>query len=411
MVAEPRPVSSCERFGPVGPRRLLLLSTNMGMGGGAEEQVIQLAYAFKARGWDTRIVSMLPPSPMPADFAGRGIGLTDLGMRRGLPDPRAIFRLARLLREFRPDVVHSHMTHANLLARAVRLFQPFPVLICTLHALDMAGVERDRGAIFEFAHRLTEALTDRTTAICHAASDYYVRRRAVAADKMIVMPNGIDTDRFITGPETRDRMRQALGITGQFTWLAVGRLEQVKAYPTLLRAFARVADSSATLLICGQGSLAADLGALADELKIAARVRFLGLRADIPDVMSAADAFVMSSDSEGLPLVLLQASAAGLPIVSTDVGGAGEVVVDGATGYLVPAGNPAALARAMDRMAALPQVDRAAMGRAGRARVQTMFQAQRIVDRWERLYRQLLDGAGTGPGGDTARPRRLAVVR
>ena len=102
----------------------------------------------------------------------------------GIPDPRSIYRLARLIREFRPDVVHSHMVQANLLARVVRVIQPYPVLVCTLHALTMRGMERDRSSIFEAAHRFSDRLSDCTTAICHAASDYYVRCRAVPAWKM-----------------------------------------------------------------------------------------------------------------------------------------------------------------------------------------------------------------------------------
>lgn len=385
------------------PRRLLLLSNDMGMGGGAEEQVIRLAYGFQARGWKTLITSMLPPRPMPPDFEQSGVPLVHLGMRRRVPDPRCFFRLAKLIREFRPDIVHSHMPHANLLARAVRLMQPYPVLVCTLHALNMAGVERDRKAILEAAHRLTDGFSDLTTAICHSAADYYLRNRAVPAAKMMVVPNGIDSRRFVPAPGARERMRGELGLEDRFTWLAVGRLELAKAYPTLLRALARLADRNATLLICGGGSLGEPLSALVRELNIGEQVKFLGVRSDIPDVMSAADAFALSSDTEGLPLVLLQASAAGLPIVATDVGGNAEAVVNNVTGFLTPARDIEAFAGAMSRLAALPAADRAALGHAGQARVQRFFEAERVVDRWENLFRELIDGAG--------RPRRRPARR
>src|SRR4051812_16913537 len=100
-----------------GKKRLLLLCTDMGFGGGAEEQVIRLAYAFDARGWAVMLVSLILPSPMPADFESKGIPLVHLSMRRRLPDPRSVTRLSQIIRDFRPDVVHSHMVHANLLAR------------------------------------------------------------------------------------------------------------------------------------------------------------------------------------------------------------------------------------------------------------------------------------------------------
>lgn len=372
------------------PRRILLLSTDMGMGGGAEEQVIQLAYKLQARGWMVRIVSLLPPSPMPPDFARRGIPLEHLGMRRGVPDVRGAMRLARRIREFRPDVVHSHLVHANLLARIARVLQPFPVLICTHHSLTMAGVKKDHTRVFEIAHRVTDRLADITTAICQASSDYCVRRGAVPPHKMMTVPNGIDTQRFVYDADRRNRMRRELAVEGSFVWLAIGRLESQKNYPMLLRAFARLGDGPRVLLICGQGALTEPLRHLADELGIADRVRFLGLRGDIPSVMSAADAFALSSNVEGLPLVLLEASAAGLPIVATDISGNPEVVAEGVSGYLCPPGDSSAFAAAMARIEAMPKEDRHAMGAAGRQRAQNHFEMDRVVDRWEELYRRFL---------------------
>jgi glycosyltransferase involved in cell wall biosynthesis len=372
-----------------------MLSNDMGMGGGAEEQIIALTYALQSRGWKPMIVSLVPPSPMPADFAAHGIPLLHLGMSRGIPDPRSIYRLARIIGQFRPNVVHSHMPHANLLARLVRLIQPFPVQIGTLHAMNMAGVDRDHAVIYETAHCLTEPLTDCTTAICHAAAEHYVRVHAVRASKLKVIPNGINSAAYENNPAYRQRLRNELGLEDRFVWVAVGRLETVKAYPTLLRAFASLLDRSTTLLICGEGSLAAELRALATQLHIAERVKFLGLRRDIPEILSAADGFVLSSDSEGLPLVLLQAAAAGLPIVTTDVGGNSEAVVDGVNGFLSRAGDSESFAQAMKRVQNSPAADRAILGRAGVARVAANFELQRIVDRWEQLYSVV--GVGKGP--------------
>jgi glycosyltransferase involved in cell wall biosynthesis len=406
MVFEPHQVVVSEGGAQAKPGRLLLLSTDMGMGGGAEEQVIRIAYGFKARGWETMIVNMLWPNPMPPGFEDRGVLLAHLGMRQGLPDPRGVARLAQIIRDFRPDVVHSHMTHANLLARFVRVLRPFPVLVCTLHNLTMAGVKRDRSSLFELAHRLTDSRAELTTAICHAASEYYVRRGAVPEGKMRVIPNGIDTQAFAPDAAARERMRAELRVEGRFVWLAVARLELQKAYPTLLRAFARLGPGERVLLICGEGSLAERLRGLVDELGIAERVRFLGVRGDVPDLMRAADAFALSSDMEGLPLVLLQAGAACLPIVATDVGGNSEIVVDGNTGFLVPPGDPQAFAGAMRRLESLPGSVRSTLGDAGRRRVQALFEAERVIDRWEKLYFELLN-----PSGAPALPRRGASVR
>ena len=367
-------------------KRLLLLSTDMGMGGGAEEQVIAIAYGLQARGWRVMIVSMLPPSPMPAGFENSGISLEHLDMRRGLPSLGALRKLSGLIKTFRPHVVHSHMVHANLLGRLVRIIQPFPVLICTMHNLTMAGVDRDWSRLFETAHQITDGLCEVTTAICGAASENCIRRRAVPRAKMLTVHNGIDTAKFDLGPDVRQRMRRQLGVEDCFVWLAVGRLEAQKAYPTMLRALAQLPRKNRVLLICGQGSQKVAMEALAGQISVSNNTRLLGLRSDIPEVMSAADGFAMSSDLEGLPLVLLQAAAAGLPILATDVGGNADAVVDRVNGLLVPPGDPAIFARAMIELESMSATDRSAMGRAGQLRVRELFEAERVFDRWEQLY-------------------------
>jgi glycosyltransferase involved in cell wall biosynthesis len=144
------------------------------------------------------------------------------------------------------------------------------------------------------------------------------------------------------------------------------------------------------LLICGQGSLLQELHALARTLGVEGHVHFLGLRRDIPRLLCAADGFALSSDSEGLPLVLLQASAAGLPIVATDVGGHSDVVIDGKTGILVPPDRPEEFFGAMRRLVDLSPAVRATMGAAGRDLVKRQFEAEFVASQWERLYSELL---------------------
>ena len=148
-------------------------------------------------------------------------------------------------------------------------------------------------------------------------------------------------------PSAIGRCRQALasacgrslGLDGEFAWLAVGRFEQAKDYPTMLRAFARVhaAHPAAVLLLVGRGSLQAETQSLAASLGLDGRVRFVGTREDVPEFMTVADGYVMSSAWEGMPMVLLEAAAAGLPIVATMVGGNPEVVRDGSHGLPGPA--------------------------------------------------------------------------
>jgi glycosyltransferase involved in cell wall biosynthesis len=213
-----------------------------------------------------------------------------------------------------------------------------------------------------------------------------------------VIANGVDTDRMRNlPPEGRAALRGGMSVGDQqFVWLAVGRFEVAKDYPNMLRAFAdvRAREPRAVLVIVGQGSLQAEAEALTAELGLREAVRFLGARDDVAAVMSAADGYVMSSAWEGMPMVLLEAAAAGLPIVATAVGGNGEVVRDGESGFLVPARDSEVLRAGMLRLMALPEEQRRAMGERGREHVRANYGLQRVAERWERVYWEALARKG-----------------
>jgi glycosyltransferase involved in cell wall biosynthesis len=188
-----------------------------------------------------------------------------------------------------------------------------------------------------------------------------------------------------------------------FAWLAVGRLDVQKDYPNLLRAFTQVAQEreEAVLLIAGDGPLRPAMENLAHEMGLGERVRFLGIRRDVPALMNAADAFVLSSAWEGFGLVIAEALACKLPVVVTDSGGPREVVDNGRVGFLVPPRDPDALAQAMARLMNLPEAERRRMGELGREYVEANYSLDRVVDQWEALYTELLARNGI-------RPRRVA---
>ena len=376
------------------PRRVLMLSTALGVGGGAEEQVMQLSLGLRARGWKVKIVSLVPLSPLSAEMEASDIQISSLGMKRGVPDPRAMLGLIKELCSFQPDIVHCHMPQANLLARAVRPFHQFPVLISTLHNSTMERTNGGSGRFLELAHGWTDRYCDLTTVICTPALRGYIERGAVKPNKIAVVFNGVNTQTFVANDATRRQLRGDLGLDGKFAWLAIGRFERAKAYPIMLRAFAKAAQESKQqliLLICGRGSLEQEIRVEVKACGMEERVKFLGLRRDIPAVMNAADGFVMSSYLEGLPLVLLQASAVGMPIVATNVGGNAEVVMEGVNGFVVPPDDPLVLANAMERVTAMPDAERLLMAERGRQMVRGKFEIRRILDRWEAIYGELLE--------------------
>lgn len=370
--------------------RVLFLSTSMGMGG-ADQQLLSAAREMLARGHEVFVISLTPLGPMGLEARSLGIPTESLGMARGIPDPRGLLRLARLVRAWRPDVLHSHMVHANLMARALRLLVPVPVLVSTIHNIS------EGGALLMAAYRVTNGLVDHMTIISEAAADRFVRDRIIPRKLLSVIPNGVNADEFRNVPTgARESLRRSLGLDGEFAWLAVGRFEIAKDYPNMLHAFAKVREQEprAVLLLVGRGSLQADTESLAAALDLESAVRFLGVRRDVPEILSAADGYLMSSAWEGMPMVLLEAAAAGLPIVTTAVGGNLEVVGDGESGFLVPPRDADALGEAMLRLMGLSDADRRAMGERGRERVRSRYGLGRVVERWMELYRELLARKG-----------------
>jgi glycosyltransferase involved in cell wall biosynthesis len=281
------------------------------------------------------------------------------------------------------------MVHANLLARIARVLVAPPVLICTIHS-------QNQGARWRYvAYRLTDRMTNITTAVSHQARLDSIRMGAASESRIIVVPNGVDLAVFRADSASRSRTRHDLGLADAFTWLAVGRLIEAKDFANLIDAFAQLdhGRQAMRLLIAGDGPLEEDLRDRVRRRSLDATVQFLGVRTDMPDLMRSADAYVMSSAWEGLPLTLLEAAASALPIVATDVGGNREIVIDEVSGIIAPPRSPDALAAGMRTILDLSLGERSAMGRAGYEHVRSTFDLGAVVDRWDALYREYLGRA------------------
>jgi len=359
--------------------------------GGAETVLIKLATTLRRRGWPVKLVSMLPPEARFDQLLSCGIEVESLHMRRGIPDPRALFRLAALLRKWKPLVLHSHMVHANLLGRIVRIFASVPVVVSTAHNIDEGGRWR------EIAYRLTDFLADVTTNVSQAAVDRYIEVGAAPRNRIRFIPNGLNIDEFAPDDQARNLLRDELGVNDAFLWLAVGRLVEAKDYPNMFRAFAKINENTnAILFIVGQGELEDNLKQQVRQLNLETRIHFLGVRQDMPQLMNAADGYVMSSAWEGLPMVLLEAASACAPIVATDVGGNREVVINGVSGFIVPPNDSEQLANALQDVMAMPANERVNMGKAGRQYVEDNYSLEGVVNMWENLYWEFLALKGKG---------------
>ena len=365
------------------PARVLFLLTGLERGGAAQ-QVCELAFEVSQRSWVVEVVSMIPPGPVSERLDSLAISFDHLGMTSGRASLRGLRRYLRSVRRFRPDLVHSHLLHANLLARVGRACGLRYPLVNSAHG----EIERSRWS--GWAYRASARWCDVCPAVSRGALGDYRHEGWVTSEKLIHVPNGIRLDPERSG-DVRERVRRELGLGDTFTFLNVARLHPDKDQETLLAAFASVVrNGPARLLIAGDGPLRDQLEALRRDLGLVHAVQFLGDRADVSDLLLAADGFVLSSATEGLPVALLEACAARLPVVATAVGDLAEVLSPDGSDALVPSRNPEALARALEQVQGLSAEQRERYGSALRARVTEQFDIARVADRWEAVYSTLI---------------------
>ena len=351
--------------------RIVYLLSSLGVGG-AEKQALAIADRMAARGHTVRLLVLMPR--LTAEWP-TAIPTLHLDVRKTPSSALKGFMCARkFLREFHPDLVHSHGFHANIFARLLRMAAPPFVALSTVHNVYEGGWHR------MFAYRLTDFLSRRTVAVSQAAADRFTRLGAVPRRKCSVILNGIDVQEFAPNGESGARIRAEIGVSeateeSEFIWLAVGRLAPAKDYPNLLHAFAEVRSvrGDTRLWIAGDAAVGqiAALQQLRSELELGDSVRWLGLRRDMPALLDAADAFVSGSAWEGMPLAVGEAMAMAKPVVATDVGGVRELV--GGAGVIVPAKDSEALARAMLATMKESREALAAHGRAARQRIVDCF--------------------------------------
>lgn len=370
---------------------VLYLTTSMGLGG-ADRQISLLSRELAETDVNVRVVSLRPLGPMGRALADCDVEVTSLEIDEKW---RLAYRFPALLGRLlvdRPDFIHGHMYHSNVLSRTLSALVPGSKSVSTVHSTyETRNEELPEVTVRELTYRVTDVLSDLTTFVSDASRRRYLDVKAVSERRSMVVYNGIDMAEFHREPERRTAIRDEHGVDDTFIWLAVGRFTNAKDYPTMIRAFDQIAETDGELWIIGEGRLRPEIEREIRSRGLADQARLLGTTDDVAGYMSAADGFVLSSRWEGFGLVVAEAMACELPVVATRCGGPEEIVVDGETGRLCEAGNPAALAGGMERLMQTDRSERRRMGAAGRREIEERFDVTGIAEQWRAVYDGLLD--------------------
>ena len=382
--------------GPL-PVRLVHIISGLELGG-AETMLYQLLAGTDLERFPSEVVSMTTRGLVGERIAQLGVPVHALGMRRGLPTPWHLLPLVRLLRRARPDVIQTWMYHADLFGGvAGRLAGRIPV-VWGIHHTRLERESTPAGTLWtaRVNARLSHRLPARIVCCSEATRRVHVQM-GYAADKMLVIPNGIDLDRFRPDPEARASVRVELGLGPDALLIGMAaRFHPLKDHRNFVLAASRIADLPGVhFLLCGEGIVAenAVLSGWIEQAGLGGRFHLLGRREDMPRLFASLDLSTLSSRSEAFPLVVGEAMASGVPCVVTDVGDSAEIV--GTTGLVVPPEDPEALAAAWRELIEGGPELMGRLGQLARRRIEERYSLQASVSKYQNLY-HLLVGERSG---------------
>ncbi len=371
-------------------RKVLHLITDLDTGG-AERMLHKLLSKAERGAFELGVVSLTDIGPVGKEIEKLAIPVEALGMRRGVPNPLALPRLARRLRKFRPNVIQTWMYHANLVGGlAGKLAAGVPVIWGIRNAVLVPGAsKRTTIGVAKVCAWLSSWLPERIVCCSEASRRAHIEL-GYQAGKIVVIPNGFDLERFKPNAESRVSVRRELGVADDALLIgSVARFDPLKDHRNLVQAARQLHGTHPEVhfVLCGQG-ITWDNRALAGWIEAAGlrqRFHLLGLRSDIPRLQAAFDLAASSSLSEGFPNVIGESMACGVPCVVTDVGDSAVIVGD--TGRVVPPRDPQALALAWQELTERGDEGRRRLGEAARRRIGEKYFLERIVQEYEALYR------------------------
>ena len=380
------------------PRPVLHLLTSC-VFGGAEEHALSILTAIGAFGFQPCLAAPAELiAAMEPGLSAAGVKCLPLEFSSRL-DLLAGARLLRFIRRESIALLHCHLFTASYFGAGVARMAGVGAVLETCHGPEVWRIGKGLRGSF-WVDRQLGRLVDRYIAVSHAAARHLIATKRVPGTKVRVIHNGRDLDRFApTDSRRRAATRAALGLGDQPACLTLARLDDQKGHRHLIDALAILAPRHPHLviLLAGEGPLEPALRAQCAALGLADRVRFLGHRRDVPELLEAADLVVLPSLYEGLPLVAIEALAAMRPMVATEVDGTPEVVIHERTGLLAPPANPPALAAAIERLLDDPALA-SRLASEGCRFVRENFALRRQIEQTAALYTELIEIGRKGEG-------------
>jgi L-malate glycosyltransferase len=376
------------------PVRVLYIITTLDIGG-TETQLVELLTRLDRRRFDPVVCCLSGGGPLIRTLEAQGIPVEVIGFRgfcflhHPLRVLHELYRLIRFFRQVRPVIVHGLLFWAYILGTYAARLTGVPLVITGRRSL---GFFKAENPYYLFVERVANRMSSLIVANAEAVRADAIRQEGLSAGKTRVVYNGVNLARFPLHTDPRRREDLGLATDGKVIGV-VANLIYYKGHRHFLEACRTIKEHEPSFqaVLIGEGPCRPDLEQRVRDLGLDRTVRFLGSRGDVAAILPLVDLAVLPSLSEGFPNAVLEAMAAGRAVVASRVGGIPEVVLDGETGLLVPAGDPAALASAILSLLADP-LRAARMGQAGRARVEAMFSLDRMVQETEAVYDELLAG-------------------
>ena len=378
--------------------------------GGPALHVAYLSAGLKERGYETTLVAgSLARGEESMSFVAESLGVPVVTIEQlhreisPVHDALAVFRLAHLLRDVRPQILHTHTAKAGAIGRFAVLLaagaRP-PIVVHTFHGHVLRGYFGPfRAGLFRLLERWLARVTTALVAVSPEVRDDLVALGVAPREKFTVIRLGIELEQRVgASSEGRAEMRKLLGIPpDRFTVGWIGRMTAVKRTDDVLLAVQRLRGLGVDACLCmvGDGPDRDHVERRASELGIVRHCLFLGYQEEVAPFYAAFDAVVLTSGNEGTPVSAIEALAGGRPVVATRVGGVPDVIRDGIDGFLVGPGAVDELADRLAQLARDPEL-RERLGRDGRANVLPRYSVERLLDDVDRFYRSLLAAEGLG---------------